>query len=79
MCQNVLHIYFPGQEVRASSGRRTPEKIGTISDRNTASNSRDFRRFPTGSDDFPASFLQDPAVGIVDLGCYKFNFMECMY
>jgi hypothetical protein len=30
--------------------------------------SSDFRCFPGGSDDFPASFLQDPLAGIIDLG-----------
>jgi hypothetical protein len=30
--------------------------------------SSDFRCFPTGSGDFPAYFLQDPAAGIIDLG-----------
>jgi hypothetical protein len=30
--------------------------------------SSDFRCFPAGYGDFPASFLQDPVAGIIDLG-----------
>jgi hypothetical protein len=51
----------PGRKLRAGYGRKAPEKIQQISGRNTASTSGDFRGFPAGSGDVPASFLQDPA------------------
>jgi hypothetical protein len=64
-----FQCFPPGSCQKAKeAGRNPPEKSEKFPVGVLLPCSSDFRCFPEGYGDFPVSFLQDPVVGVIDLG-----------